>query len=145
MTEQVAARRRKPEPQAARVEELSDSEADSFDEAERKVKEIRKQKAAARRRAEEQDDDYTTANLFVDILRVLSFLFLASCGLSYLISNGETFFWGMSNPPKYLRMDWWKRQIVSFGSAHWLTYTPFLTSCDVERPNIPYACRARPI
>lgn len=48
----------------------------------------------------------------LDILRVTSFLLLGSCGLSYLISGGESYFWGMSNKPNYLRVDWWKAQFV---------------------------------
>ncbi|RFU81317.1 cytochrome b5-like heme steroid binding domain-containing [Trichoderma arundinaceum] len=40
---------------------------------------------------------------WVDVLRVITFLFFASCGLSYWISNGESFFWGMKNKPNYMR------------------------------------------
>ncbi|PKS11776.1 hypothetical protein jhhlp_001069 [Lomentospora prolificans] len=58
----------------------------------------------ARKRAKEEDEP----TLWLDILRVIAFLFLASCGLSYLISGGETFFWGMKNKPNYMRVDWWK-------------------------------------
>lgn len=57
----------------------------------------------------EKEDAY---NPIVDIFRVLTFLFLASCGLSYLISSGETWTWGMKNPPKYLQKDWWESQWV---------------------------------
>ncbi|KAG6013272.1 hypothetical protein E4U43_007381 [Claviceps pusilla] len=53
-------------------------------------------------------DDYTP---WVDVLRVLSFLLIASCGLSYVISGGDSFFWGMKNKPSYLRLDWWKAQL----------------------------------
>jgi hypothetical protein len=49
---------------------------------------------------------------WLDVLRVISFLFVASCALSYWISNGESLFWGMKNKPQYLRTDWWKAQIV---------------------------------
>ncbi|KAJ9165077.1 Cytochrome b5 [Coniochaeta hoffmannii] len=49
-------------------------------------------------------------NPIVDIFRVLTFLFVASCGLSYLISGGETWTWGMKNPPKYLQKGWWESQ-----------------------------------
>lgn len=50
--------------------------------------------------------------VWVDVLRVISFLFVASCALSYWISNGESFFWGMKNKPNYLRVDYWKAQMV---------------------------------
>ncbi len=57
-------------------------------------------------------DDEDAYSPWLDVLRVLTFLFIASCGLSYLISSGETWFWGMKNPPGYLRADWWKSQLV---------------------------------
>lgn len=56
------------------------------------------------------DEDADTP--WLDVLRVLSFLFLASCGLSYWISGGESFFWYMKEKPTYLRADWWKAQMV---------------------------------
>ncbi|KAG5925030.1 hypothetical protein E4U42_004481 [Claviceps africana] len=55
-----------------------------------------------------EQDDYTP---WVDVLRVLSFLLVASCGLSYMISGGESLFWGLKNKPAYLRPDWWKAQL----------------------------------
>lgn len=57
----------------------------------------------------EKEDAYSP---IVDIFRVLTFLILASCGLSYLISSGESWTWGMKNPPKYLQKDWWESQWV---------------------------------
>ncbi|KAK2597978.1 hypothetical protein QQS21_005894 [Conoideocrella luteorostrata] len=66
-----------------------------------------KSKSKSKRRG--GGDDYTP---WVDILRVLSFLFVASCGLSYVVSGGESFFWGMKNKPNYLRVDWWKSQLT---------------------------------
>ncbi len=50
------------------------------------------------------------------MLRVLTFLFLASCGLSYLISNGESWFWSMKSPPSYLQVEWWRNKIVRTAS-----------------------------
>ncbi|KAL6804643.1 cytochrome b5 [Trichoderma sp. SZMC 28013] len=55
-------------------------------------------------------DDEDAYSPWLDVLRVISFLFVASCALSYWISNGESFFWGMRNKPNYLRVDWWKAQ-----------------------------------
>lgn len=57
-------------------------------------------------------DDEDAYSPWLDVLRVISFLFVASCALSYWISNGESFFWGMRNKPNYLRVDWWKAQWV---------------------------------
>ncbi|KAI2468286.1 cytochrome b5 [Annulohypoxylon bovei var. microspora] len=48
---------------------------------------------------------------WLDILRVLSFLLVASCGLSYLVSGGESFTWHLRAPPKYMQLDWWKAQL----------------------------------
>jgi len=99
-------------PRRAIVEELTTSE----DEAERKANETltqtkTKTKTTGKKRktAEDDEDDYSP---WVDILRVLSFLFFASCGVSYLVSGGETFFWGMKNPPKYLQKQYWAAQWV---------------------------------
>ncbi|KAL2110529.1 hypothetical protein VUR80DRAFT_1090 [Thermomyces stellatus] len=61
-------------------------------------------RARAKARADEEDQ-YTP---WVDVLRVLTFLFVASCALSYLISSGESLFWGMQHKPHYLRLNWWK-------------------------------------
>ncbi|KAI1817095.1 putative heme binding protein [Poronia punctata] len=87
------------------VEEVDTSEAEEI-EREREEAEARLQKKKKRSPEEkiEEDDEYSP---WLDVLRVLSFLILASCALSYLISNGETFTWGMKNPPKYLRTDFW--------------------------------------
>ena len=57
----------------------------------------------------EDEDDYSP---WMDVLRVISFLIVASCGLSYLVSNGESFTWGLRHPPKYLDAAWWKAQWV---------------------------------
>lgn len=83
--------------------------------------EVRQRKAApaeaspapSKRVKSSKKDDADEYSPWLDILRVLSFLFVASCGLSYVISGGETFFWGMSNKPNYLRPDWWKAKFVS--------------------------------
>ncbi|KAJ6789077.1 hypothetical protein PWT90_00379 [Aphanocladium album] len=73
----------------------------------RKAKGDGKDKESAKLRARTQADD-ESGSPRLDILRVLTFLFLASCGLSYVISSGESFFWGMKNKPNYLKPDWWK-------------------------------------
>lgn len=64
-------------------------------------------KKASTRELVDDDEGYSP---WVDVLRVLSFLVFASCGLSYLISGGESFTWNMRAPPKYLQVDWWKSQ-----------------------------------
>ena len=82
-------------------------------EAEEKPREEKPRKEKSREeklREKVEREDETTP--WVDGLRVLTFLFVASCALSYLISSGESFFWGMQNKPYYLRLDWWKSHFV---------------------------------
>ncbi|PHH84404.1 hypothetical protein CDD83_1993 [Cordyceps sp. RAO-2017] len=57
----------------------------------------------------EADDQYSP---WLDVLRVLSFLLVASAALSYVISGGESWAWGMRNRPYYLRPDWWRDQLM---------------------------------
>jgi predicted transcriptional regulator len=71
--------------------------------------ELRKVKTRDSARKLKKEDAYSPV---LDIFRVLTFLFLASCGLSYLISGGESFTWGLKNPPKYLQKGWWEQQLV---------------------------------
>ncbi|KAJ3494494.1 hypothetical protein NLG97_g4045 [Lecanicillium saksenae] len=66
-----------------------------------------KDKESKKLRTRTQEDD-DAGSFRLDVLRVLTFLFLASCGLSYVISSGESFFWGMKNKPNYMKPDWWK-------------------------------------
>lgn len=49
-------------------------------------------------------------NPWVDVARVLTFLLVASCGLSYLVTGGESVLWSAKVPPKYLRAEWWRSQ-----------------------------------
>lgn len=77
-------------------------------DAEEPARETRPKKSAKRKLSETDAEPP-----WIDVLRVLSFLFVASCALSYWISNGESFFWGMKHKPNYLRVDWWKAQMVS--------------------------------
>ena len=66
-----------------------------------------------RRGAAEKIQDEDKYSLYLDVFRVIAFIFVVSCGLSYLISAGETWFWGMKHPPKYLQVKWWQSQLVS--------------------------------
>ncbi|OTB04187.1 hypothetical protein M426DRAFT_321044 [Hypoxylon sp. CI-4A] len=84
------------------VEELSTSESEA---PAPKPKPKRSKK-----NSKELIDDEEGYSPWLDILRVLSFLAFASCGLSYLVSGGESFTWHMRAPPKYLQVDWWKSQ-----------------------------------
>jgi hypothetical protein len=71
--------------------------------------ELRRVKTTSATTKATNEDAYSPV---LDIFRVLTFLFLASCGLSYLVSGGESYTWGLKNPPKYLQKDWWTSQLV---------------------------------
>ncbi|KAK7731814.1 hypothetical protein SLS53_008635 [Cytospora paraplurivora] len=94
---------------------MADSEADSG--ARRRIPVPEKEpvtlrdgevKTGKKRSKKSADDKVEYGNPWVDALRVLSFLLLLSCGLSYLVSGGESFFWTMKVSPKYLRLQTWK-------------------------------------
>ncbi|KAI0013249.1 hypothetical protein F4779DRAFT_564627 [Xylariaceae sp. FL0662B] len=88
-----------PFPEGERIiEEVDTSEPDSPAPKPRPTTEARV----------EEEDSYSP---WADILRVLSFLILASCALSYLISSGESYTWGLRHPPKYMQLEWWKSQL----------------------------------
>lgn len=59
--------------------------------------------------ADEEDDDPSSA--WLDVLRVSSFLFLVFCVSSYVISGGESWFWGMKDKPDYVKLSYWKEKI----------------------------------
>jgi hypothetical protein len=96
------------------VEEVDTSEAEEIErereEADETARLLRKNRSPEQK-LEDEDDEYSP---WVDILRVLSFLVFASCALSYLVSSGESYTWGMKHPPKYLQVDWWKSQFVRY-------------------------------
>jgi len=101
---EASVRRRKPEKGSPKTKASAIAEPEPVDSEEV----VEKQPVAPKKRLQDED----AYSPYVDVLRVLTFLFLASCGLSYLISGGETFFWGMKNPPNYLKADWWKTKLV---------------------------------
>ncbi|KAI0205767.1 putative heme binding protein [Astrocystis sublimbata] len=94
------------EDRSPKVEEVDTDEAEEIEREREEVEAERLQRKnrSPEQKVEEDDDDYSP---WVDVLRVISFLIFASCALSYLISSGETFTWGMKHPPKYLQKDWW--------------------------------------
>ena len=59
------------------------------------------------------EDDYDRRSAFFDLIRVLLILLVASFAVSYLMSGGESWAWGMRNKPRYLRAGWWKAKFVS--------------------------------
>jgi hypothetical protein len=108
---EATVRRRKPEQSSPKTKKASAvTEPEPVDSEE----EVVETKRMAPKKRIEEEDAYSP---FVDVFRVITFLFLASCALSYLISSGETFFWGMKNPPNYLKAEWWKTKLVCHPSC----------------------------
>ncbi|KAI1737175.1 putative heme binding protein [Xylaria scruposa] len=89
------------------VEEVDTDEAEEIEREREEVEaeRLRRKNRSPKEKLGDEDDEYSP---WVDVLRVISFLIFASCALSYLVSSGETFTWGMKHPPKYLQKDWWK-------------------------------------
>ncbi|KAI0392506.1 putative heme binding protein [Xylariaceae sp. FL0594] len=98
------------EDKTPQVEEVDTSEAEEIEREweEAELARIHKRKNRSPEAKIEEDDKYSP---WLDVLRVASFLIFASCALSYLISSGETFTWGMKHPPKYLQKDWWASKL----------------------------------
>ncbi|RDA83811.1 hypothetical protein CP532_4612 [Ophiocordyceps camponoti-leonardi (nom. inval.)] len=60
--------------------------------------------------AADADESYSP---WLDGLRVLTFLLVASCGLSYVISGGDSWSWGVTpSRPNYLKPAWWKAKLT---------------------------------
>ncbi|KAK8086369.1 heme steroid binding domain-containing protein [Apiospora phragmitis] len=110
-------RQRKKAAQAAGepVVEPTPAESSATEEAEEEVipEPKPKPKPTPKARLQTEDEDQDGYTPWLDILRVITFLLLASASLSYLISSGESFTWGMKHPPKYMQMNWWKSHFAS--------------------------------
>ncbi|KAL2160770.1 hypothetical protein VTH06DRAFT_967 [Thermothelomyces fergusii] len=106
MADKTPARRRKPAPNTTTPPD-SDT-AESHDENLKQQPAVSKKKKSAQERL---DEDESSSSTILDIFRLLTLLILAYCGLSYLISYGETYSLGLPNAPKYFKVDWWKRQL----------------------------------
>ncbi|KAI8671024.1 Cytochrome b5 heme-binding domain-containing protein [Fusarium keratoplasticum] len=104
MEEESTLRHRKPhheEPKPEQdQEETSESESENEGGKTRSSKEI------------DEEDPWDGYTPYVDVLRVITFLLLASCGLSYVISGGKSWFWGMKNKPDYLTVKYYKELIT---------------------------------
>lgn len=90
-----------------RVVELNSS--DDEDEINGPLQEDPKPKPTAKTRVKTEDNDYSP---WVDVLRVLTFLLLVSTALSYLVSGGDSFTWGLKRTPKYLNKEYWAEKFV---------------------------------
>ena len=95
------------------VEEVDTDEAEEIERGrEAKEEEEKERRQRRKRTARERVDDEDDYSPWLDVLRVLSLLAVVSCGLSWLVSGGESFTWGLRHPPKYLNAEWWKAQFV---------------------------------
>lgn len=62
------------------------------------------------KRTDDQDDDRLT--FYLDILRVITFVIVASCGLSYIITGGKSWAWGGVRLPEYMTTEYWDEWMV---------------------------------
>ncbi|KAF5019932.1 hypothetical protein F66182_8055 [Fusarium sp. NRRL 66182] len=60
----------------------------------------------------DQEDPWDGYSLWLDALRVITFLIVASMGLSYVISGGESFWWGQKNKPEWMTTKFYKDKIL---------------------------------
>ncbi|KAM5351857.1 hypothetical protein ACJ41O_004580 [Fusarium nematophilum] len=115
MAQESTLRQRKPLPEEAEDAEHSDhseqSEASERSEQPEPATPTKEPKKRSSTEVDEEDpwDGYTP---YVDVLRVLSFLLLASCGLSYVISGGESWWWGMKHRPDLLTARYYKELLT---------------------------------
>lgn len=101
----AAVRQRRPEKGTEDLTSASQAQAQEQTSATKKGKK-------KTNKSDDNEDKVEYENRWVDAARVLTFLLFVSCGLSYLVSSGESFFWSMQVPPKYMRLEWWQSQLV---------------------------------
>ena len=104
MAEEAELRQRK-----APAETTPEADTEPAPQAETEPKTKKRSKSKKTLEDDDDDDEYTP---WVDILRVISFIIVASCGLSYLVTSGKSYVWGGVRPPLYLQPGWWREQIV---------------------------------
>ncbi|KAM0561727.1 hypothetical protein ACHAPJ_002896 [Fusarium lateritium] len=60
----------------------------------------------------DQEDPWDGYSPYLDVLRVITFVIVASMGLSYVISGGESFWWGHKNKPDWMTQKFYKELIL---------------------------------
>lgn len=100
MADESTLRQRKPQPKDDSASEVSQPSTPT-----KKGKKTSSSKA-------DQDDTWDGYSPYVDILRVISFLFVASMGLSYVISGGESYWWGHKNKPEWMTQKFYRELIL---------------------------------
>lgn len=99
-------RQRKPLPEQGEPREQEGQEEELYEKPKPSSKPVKSSKYKV---AGEEHDDPSSA--WTDVLRVSSFLFLVFCVSSYVISGGESWFWGMKDKPNYVKLSYWKEKI----------------------------------
>ncbi|RCI14440.1 hypothetical protein L249_6148 [Ophiocordyceps polyrhachis-furcata BCC 54312] len=88
--------------------ELRRRKADNDNQPQEKQPSAKKYQSSS---AADADESYSP--WLLDGLRVLTFLLVASCGLSYVISGGDSWSWGVTpSRPNYLKPAWWKAKLT---------------------------------
>ncbi|RGP62514.1 membrane steroid-binding protein 2 [Fusarium sporotrichioides] len=100
MADESTLRQRKPQPKNDSESEVSQPSTPT-----KKGKKTSSTKA-------DQDATWDGYSPYLDILRVISFLFVASMGLSYVISGGESYWWGHKNKPEWMTQKFYKELIL---------------------------------
>ncbi|UZP41993.1 hypothetical protein NXS19_009809 [Fusarium pseudograminearum] len=103
MADESTLRQRKPQPKNDSASEVSQPSTPT--------KKGKKGKKTSSSKAD-QDDTWDGYSPYVDILRVISFLFVASMGLSYVISGGESYWWGHKNKPEWMTQKFYQELIL---------------------------------
>ncbi|UPK90234.1 hypothetical protein LCI18_001169 [Fusarium solani-melongenae] len=128
MEEESTLRHRKPHHEDPKPEQ--DQEETSESESENEEGKIRSSKEI------DEEDPWDGYTPYLDVLRVITFLLLASCGLSYVISGGKSWFWGMKNKPDYLTVRYYKELITGPPPPTYLTLDELklYDGTDPDRP-----------
>ncbi|KAF4500184.1 Membrane steroid-binding 2 [Fusarium agapanthi] len=100
MGDESTLRQRKPQPKNETESEVSQPSTPT-----------KKGKKRSSAKVDEEDpwDGYSP---YLDVVRVISFIIVASMGLSYVISGGESFWWGHKNKPDWMTQRFYKDLIL---------------------------------
>jgi hypothetical protein len=60
----------------------------------------------------DEEDPWDGYSPYLDVVRVISFIIVASMGLSYVISGGESFWWGHKNKPNWMTQRFYRDLIL---------------------------------
>ncbi|KAF4962033.1 hypothetical protein FSARC_9866 [Fusarium sarcochroum] len=100
MADESTLRQRKPQPKNESDSELSEPSTPTKKGKKRSSADI------------DQEDHWDGYSPFLDVFRVITFVIVASMGLSYVISGGESFWWGHKNKPEWMTQKYYKELIL---------------------------------